>query len=204
MMTLIESEKGGMVAINGVPWSHGRLDAGPGLGIVWDTRDNTMITTKGSFVSLDYFGMVYQDKGGAYNTVILDFRYFRKLYNDVVLATNIVAADRQGDVPFYLYSSLGGNERMRGYEEKRFINRSLFLLQQDIRFPIWWRIGGAVFASVGTVAPDTRVLFSKQFRTSYGTGLRYVFSREDHLAVRVDKAWGEDANGFYITFGEAF
>jgi outer membrane protein assembly factor BamA len=203
-MALIKSEKGGVLKTNSVPWSRGRIDAGPGLGFVWDTRDNTMVSSKGMLLSIDYFGMVYQDEGKAYNTLIVDIRLFKNFNRDLVLASNMVFADRRGDVPFYLYSQLGGNERLRGYEEKRFIDRSLFLVQQDVRFPIWWRIGGAAFASVGTVAPNAHELLSNRFRPSYGVGWRFVFNRDDHLVVRVDKAWGEDTDGFYITFGEAF
>ena len=110
----------------------------------------------------------------------------------------------RGDTPFYLKPALGGGDHLRGYEENRFIGDSMALMQQDFRFPIWWRIGGSVFAATGRVADDVSSLFEGQYHFGYGAGLRFFINRDDNLVIRLDKAWGRDTDTIYAGFGEAF
>lgn len=110
----------------------------------------------------------------------------------------------RGDYPFYFLPTLGGQDRLRGCEDNRYMDRNSILVQQDLRFPIWWRIGGCVFASAGRVAHDTGDLLSGEFHVSGGGGLRYFINRENGLVIRADYAYGKDSEGMYISFGEAF
>ncbi len=201
---IIKSERGGMIDNGAVPFAGGRFDAGPGIGLVWDSRDNTLAATRGLFFALTYTSLFLQDTGGASTSATLDFRAFFNPVQELVSGTMVLLGDRRGDVPFYLLSSLGGQDRLRGYEDRRFIDRSMILVQQDIRFPVWRFIGGAVFGGVGEVAPELGEAFSGRFHAAYGIGARVFLNKEEHLVIRVDSAWGADTNGFYVTFGEAF
>jgi len=42
------------------------------------------------------------------------------------------------------------------------------------------------------------------FKYSVGCGIRYLFSREEGLNLRLDFGFAEGTSGFYITLGEAF
>ncbi|MHB9030495.1 MAG: BamA/TamA family outer membrane protein [Candidatus Latescibacterota bacterium] len=121
-----------------------------------------------------------------------------------VLGFQAIFEDSGGDVPFYLLSRLGGEEILRGYQYERFRDKSMALFQHDLRFPILNTIGGALFVAAGKVAPNARDLFSGGYHVGYGAGLRYYFNPKDNLLLRLDYAKGEDADGWYICFGEAF
>ncbi len=61
--SLQKHEAGGLLETSNVSWMNGRFDAGPIIGLVWDSRDNTMVTNKGIFANLSYSGIFLQDKG---------------------------------------------------------------------------------------------------------------------------------------------
>ncbi|MFC1692710.1 hypothetical protein ACFL1R_04310 [Candidatus Latescibacterota bacterium] len=202
--SLIKYKNGGILKSTAVPWHGGRLDAGMGLSVLRDSRENVIATRRGTLAQLEYRAFMIQDKGGAFSTLSLDVRTFINPYPDVVLGYMIWCEDSRGDVPFYMLSKLGGNDRLRGCELNRFRDRSIMLVQHDIRYPIWGPVGGALFIATGRVAGDIPSLFSGTFHTAYGAGLRFYFNREDNLVLRCDYAKGRDSKGFYIAFGEAF
>jgi len=201
--SLLKYEGGGLFDSGRVPWGGGRMDAGVGFALLWDSRDNILATETGTFAQLEYRGTLYQDEGNAFNRVSFDFRRFLRI-EPLVLGSMIWVQDCRGDVPFYRLSDLGGADRLRGYEFRRFRARSLVLFQQDVRFPLRGPLGGALFAAAGRVADEVPALFSGKYHPAFGVGLRYCFNREDHLIVRLDFAWGVDSMGVYATFGEAF
>ena len=201
---LVKSDADGLLRTTGAPFLHGRLDAGPELSLVWDSRDNTIASQSGSLVQVIYTGGVIQDDGGGYNQLAVDARTFYQPVSGVVLAFMAEMVTARGSLPFYLYPAIGGSDRLRGYEEDRFVDRSTILIQHDIRFPLWKTIGGAVFAATGRVAPDVTTLFEGQFHSAAGAGLRWYFNKEKHLVISCDFAWGSDTRGVYFNYGEAF
>jgi len=201
---LVKSEPGGTLVSSGAAWYRGRLDAGPELSLVRDTRDNIIASHSGSLVQAVYWSSIMNDDGNDFNAMALEARKFFNPVSDVVFAFMALAKDTRGDVPFYLLPVLGGEDRLRGYELDRFTGRSMILFQQDIRFPVWGPFSGAVFAATGRVAPDVESLFSGTYHSSAGCGVRWYFNEEDNLVIRFDAAWGSDSNGVYIGFGEAF
>ncbi|MFC1650307.1 hypothetical protein ACFL2X_01930 [Candidatus Latescibacterota bacterium] len=201
---LVNYERGGIIKSPFVPWSSGRLDAGPGIGVLWDSRDNYNATKHGTLAQLEYLGLMFQDDGGSLNSVNLDVRHFINPFPEVVFGSMLWMVDSGGDIPFYLLSALGGGDRLRGYENDRFFGKKLILIQQDIRFPIWGPFGGIVFAASGRVSDKVNELFSGQYHTGYGTGVRYFIDKKENMLVRFDVAFGSDTNSSYITFSEAF
>jgi outer membrane translocation and assembly module TamA len=152
----------------------------------------------------EYEGIMVQDRGHSYNTVSCEVRNFFNPFPECVFAYMVSFKDSRGDVPFYLFQGLGGVDKLRGYEEKRFIGKSGLLFQHDIRFPIWRGLAGAVFIATGRVADDTDSLFSGRYHAAYGGGPRYFINKKDNLVIRLDYALGNDSKGIYFTFGEAF
>lgn len=201
---LVKSEPGGMIRSSAVPWNAGRYDVGSGIGVLWDSRDNVLATRRGTLAKLEYRGIIFQEEGGAFNKLSLDVRRFYNPISDLVLAGMFWIENLRGDVPFYLFSSLGSESRLRGYKIDRFLGKSLVLIQNDIRFPIWRSLGGSVFVASGRVADTMGDLFSGTFHTAGGAGIRYFFNREDNLVVRLDYAVGSDSRGVYLTYSEAY
>ncbi len=93
---------------------------------------------------------------------------------------------------------------MRGYFEGRFRDKDLLAVQLEYRFPIFWRIGGAVFAGAGTVAPDVARFSVGQVKPGLGLGLRFMYDLVERMNVRVDVGFGKNSSGIYMTANEAF
>ena len=201
---LIKSEPDGKIESSSVPWSRGRFDAGPGIGILWDSRDNTYAAKRGMFAKIEYRGIMLQNEGGAFNFISWEARKFFNPFSDLVLAYMFRLEDCRGDTPFYLLADIGGENRLRGYEYSRFIAKKAILFQHDVRFPIWGSFGGAVFIATGRVADAMSDLFSGTYHNAYGAGLRYFINKEDNLVLRLDTAYGSDSRGVYLTLSEAF
>lgn len=201
---LVKREPGGILDKDAVRWSRGRLDMGPVVSLLRDTRDNTIAARRGSLLQARYWGFLYQDRGRRFNSVTLEARQFFNPFSRVVLGFQTIFEDSGGDIPFYLLSRLGGEEILRGYQYERFRDKSMALFQSDLRFPILHTFGGALFVAAGKVAPNARDIFSGGYHLGYGAGLRYLFNPQDNLLLRFDYAKGEDADGWYICFGEAF
>jgi outer membrane protein assembly factor BamA len=91
-------------------------------------------------------------------------------------------------VPFYLASSLGGHNTLRGYSDYRFHDRATLVLNLESRIALFTHLDAAVFADAGNVAP--RVPDLNVDRRSYGVGLR-LHTRRATFA-RVDVAHGSD------------
>ena len=67
---------------------------------------------------------------------------------------NLVFANRillQGisEVNFQLLLPLGGNSTLRGLPQDRYLNSFVTLINSELRFPIWWRLGGVVGVDAG-------------------------------------------------------
>ena len=202
--SLVKSENGGVMRTDAVPWGRGRQDVGLGYSLLWDTRDNLFATKTGLFAQLEYRGSLYQDNGGAFNTISFDVRRFFNPFEGIVFGSMAWIRDTRGNAPYYYYSTIGGSDRLRGIEYERFRDRSLILLQQDFRYRIWGPVGGALFAATGRVSDDVPGLFSGRYHTAYGAGIRYVFNEEENLVIRADIATGADSRGVYFSFNEAF
>lgn len=201
---LVKFEPQGKFIGSDAPWKRGRLDAGPEFSLIRDSRNKLYATQNGSLVQVIYRGLMFQDEGGSSNKLTLEARKFYNPHPDIVFGFMALNDNIRGDIPHYLYPTLGGKERLRGYEEDRFQDRSRILFQHDIRFTIRGPIGGCFFAAAGRVAPDAESLFSGTWHSAAGCGIRWYYNKEDNLPIRLDIARGSDANGIYIGFGEAF
>jgi outer membrane protein assembly factor BamA len=101
------------------------------------------------------------------------------------------------DVPFYLLPSLGGSNSLRGYQDYRFRDRDLLMLNAEYRWPIVRRIDAAVFYDTGTVGPRAGDL-SRDRHADYGVGMR--LHTATHLLARVDVARGHEGMRTLFTF----
>jgi outer membrane protein assembly factor BamA len=98
------------------------------------------------------------------------------------------------DVPFYLLPTLGGSNTLRSYDEYRFHDRNLALINAESRWTIFQHVDAAAFVDAGNVAPVFADL--NLAKTSWGGGLR--FHTEKATFARVDAAYG--AEGWRVIF----
>lgn len=105
-------------------------------------------------------------------------------------------------VPFYLLPTLGGSRSLRGYDDYRFRDRDLLLMNAEYRWPILRVLDGAAFYDAGTVAPTMGQLATHRLTTDYGFGLR-VHARNRQL-VRADVARGREGVRVLLSFSTPF
>ena len=189
-----------------IPGSDGTIASGIGANINFDNRDSTFYPHRGFYV--DARVLVYRKElGSEYNftRVELDFRPYVQLYRDLVLAFQWNARMNWGTVPFMLMPQIGGMERMRGYEDGRYLDNICLIAQAEFRFPIVWRFGGVIFGSIGTVAPSFEDINPYYFRYAWGGGLRCTVDKSEHINIRLDVGVDENLNpSFYLFVKEAF
>jgi hypothetical protein len=138
-----------------------------------------------------------------------DFRTYELNYNQYFAwSANEVFAIRfhgrlaEGDVPFFAMSSLGQGSDLRGYTPGRYRDNALLTVQGEYRRRLSKRWYAVAFGGVGGVGPT--LLDLGQALPAGGIGVRYVLAEENHVAMRLDAAWGRDDSALYLSVGEAF
>lgn len=184
---------------------NGYGNLGLGLGLVYDNRHNVLNVRHGVLSELGYLS--YNPAWGSTNrlgTLFLDNRVFFKLSERNVLASQFIGQFSHGDVPFNQLSMIGGEMIMRGYYFGRYRDNNMIALQTEHRwlpFPFSKRLGGAVFAGVGSVSDNLH--FDKVLWTA-GGGLRLLLFPQRDVYTRLDVGLNPDGYGIYFFIGEAF
>lgn len=197
---ILDSEDGGIIDSGAVPGSEGGRLYTLGATVGWDTRAGIYDNLSGVYAKA-YAQKMLGDFSAVQGGV--DTRLYVPV-GPGVLATQAVAQLTGEDAPFYGMPGLGGASLLRGYRQNRYRDRHLLVGQAEYRFPVVWRIGGAVFGGVGQVAHEVDGFRMREFKPSVGGGVRVAIDRVQRMNLRVDVAYGDGSQGFYITLGEAF
>ena len=119
--------------------------------------------------------------------------------------TAVASAPAGQDIPFFLQPTLGGKAQvvgvredligsddtratLRGYQNLRFRDRDVLLLQAEYRIPIWGPFDSTVFVDAGKVASRAADLNLSDLRRSYGFSFSVMHGRM--AAARVDVGFG--------------
>ncbi|MBU0676053.1 MAG: outer membrane protein assembly factor [Proteobacteria bacterium] len=198
---------GGLLETDSPP---GIIDAtyvGLGFEGGYDTRDNTNAPARGIVGRYRY---VAYDKefGSDLDFTIQTFglgAYHRlAMIKDSVLAFAATLRKATGSIPFRYLSSPDGSLVLRGIENGRYRDNALVAFQSELRFPVYRRFSGTVFAEVAQVAPSYRDFETANFKTSLGGGLRYALNPTQRFNIRGDVAWVDGGIGVVINVREAF
>jgi len=175
-----------------------------GLVLKKDTRDNHFYPSKGSYHTLAITSAnKVLGSDFTFTRYTLDLRRYLSLGKTHVLAMQGFLSLSSGDPPFRMLSSVGST--LRGYSTVRYIDDHVAAIQLEYRAaPLLGRIGFAAFAGMGDVFGNLDELQLKRLKLSAGIGIRYLFSRNEKINIRVDYAIGKDSSGDYIDLNEAF
>lgn len=182
--------------------------SGLGPSILFDNRRNQINPTQGWFVDSN---ITFHDKGlGSdlnFTRIVLDTRHYFRLTPNTnnILAVQTYGLFTFGDVPWNQLGELGGDQ-LRGYFKGRFRDNNMVALQTEYRSPLlFWKISAVGFTGLGRVVNSVDDFSFKDFKPSYGGGLRVMISEEKRLNIRFDVAFGENGNsGIYVGLREAF
>jgi hypothetical protein len=204
-VSMREIAPGGVLATGVLPGSWGGRSSGLGLVANWDSRDNTFSARSGSFYQLTT--LFYRSALGSdysYNDIQIDTRNFFNTFSDHVLATQGCGEFIDGSVPFQNYAKFGGQSLLRGYFDGRFRDKNAVSFQAEYRIPVWWRFGLVGFAGIAQVADRIKMLAINRFWFAGGIGLRFAWSPDERINLRLDYGVGNNSSGLYITVTEAF
>ena len=95
-------------------------------------------------------------------------------------------------------SYIGGSSIMRGYPEKRFLDRNMVSIQTQYDIRVYKKLSACLFASAGDVFGELDDLSLKNTKFSYGTGLLYDFKG---LNMRFDIATSSEKEIQIIIIG---
>lgn len=104
-------------------------------------------------------------------------------------------------VPFFDLPAIGGRSSVRGFEGRRFIDKSAMNVSAEYRYRIWRHFDWALFVDAGQVAPEVGDFGWDRFHKGYG--MRFI-AREGKHAVSVDVARSREAWGVYVDFSPKF
>jgi len=204
--TRIADEKsGGVIDRGDLVGTRGGIQSGVGPVVEWDTRDNLFFPSEGSWYKV--WAWIYREWMGSefdYDCYALDFRHYRPVFEDGVLALQASMVLTSGEVPFYEYPT----PPMRGLYENVFKDKNAAAIRAEYRFPINFfangRWGGAVFGAVGDAFPDAATMEDFDPKVAGGAGLRFTLNKTEKINVRLDI--GISRYGFfpYVMLNEAF
>lgn len=196
---------GGTLESASIPGGKGSKTAGFGFQFLYDSRDSVLYPNKGVFATISTMhngAGVGGDR--SFSRYVLDVAYYKTLRPRYILALNSYNSFVVSNAPFQQQSLVGGNKKMRGYYEGRYLDKNLVVGQAEMRFPIKGRIGAAVFGGAALLGNDAQFLRTGQPIFAGGGGIRFNAIRKDHLNIRLDYAIGRESSGLYLVFGEAF
>lgn len=178
--------------------------AGGGFTALKDTRNNLLNPAAGAYLELTN---TYNGSAGipAYSKLLADARGYKTVWPNVVIAGRFLNEFTFGNPPFYDYSLIGGDKKVRGFYFGRFRDKNLSTLQAEVRFKVVWRFGAALFGGISKLYPSFDKLSFNDIKPNYGAGIRFVIDRKQNINLRFDYALASDGqDGFYVSFGESF
>ncbi|MBN2789083.1 MAG: hypothetical protein JXR69_02710 [Candidatus Delongbacteria bacterium] len=127
--------------------------------------------------------------------------YYRSINQSAInlqLITRIVG----GEPHYHQLSSLGGSSILRGYPERRFVDRNMMAFQSQYDILIYKAVSLTSFLSVGDVFNKIEDLSMKNIKLGYGGG--FIYKIKD-IGIRVEAASSLEGNlSIIITGAKAF
>jgi hypothetical protein len=203
-VSLYDLDESGQLIQKRIVGSSGGVVSGLGAVLLADTRDNIFYPAKGFWAEF----VTYRDDertGSSFNytRLALDVsKYFS--YKKNILALNAYSLYSDTDIPFFQMGVLGGQKKMRGFYEGRYRDNNLLMFQAEYRRHLFWLLGITAFADIGQVASRYNNFNNKNWRYTYGAGLRLLIDKAQKINLRVDVAVGNRTVLPYFTIGEAF
>ncbi len=176
-----------------------------GIGLHDDSRSDHFSPRSGhqSEIRLSRIGSETTNLTGAKEVWQLEgeWRQYAALGSHAAWAGRLAAGFSDGDPGYLFRYTLGGAEKLRGLEGNRMRGKRYWLVQNEVRYPIWRFISGTAFVESGSVGEES---YGAPL-TTYGYGLRFGLPPDFRVKLRFDfaKTEGEDTLA-YIDFGHAF
>jgi outer membrane protein assembly factor BamA len=106
------------------------------------------------------------------------------------------------EIPFIDLPTVGSRSTVRGFQSRRFIDKSAMTFSLEYRYRIWRYFDWALFADSGQVAPEIGDFAWNRLHTGYG--IRFIARSEGDRAISFDIARSQETWKFYVNFSPTF
>lgn len=190
------------------------------LGFLIDFRDNEPSPTRGTFSEISTIiseSILGSDFDMA--RIVASTKNYLSIHKNLVYAFRILFKTDFGNAPFYEFSQsggympitgLGGEESLRGFAQNRFIDRTHFLINNELRYSVATvMLEDNRFDSSLILFFDSGRVFGKpsDFEIddlSYGGGFGLCLAWNKNFVIRGDAGFSREGSGLYIGFGHIF
>ena len=118
------------------------------------------------------------------------------------LAVRFILQSLTGEnLPVQVLLPVGGNATLRGFTQDRYIDYVSAVLNAEVRFPIYRRLGGVLGLDAGKVWDTLGAFNFSGWAMNPTIGLRFTM---ETFVVRVDVGLGNETTGFFFNFGQLF
>ena len=172
----------------------------------WDTRNSYINPSYGLVleVDLEYAPDLF-DENSSFVRQAFIIRYYTEVFlKNLILASRameqVVISGSQSSQ--FLAIPVGGSNTLRGVPLDRYRFKSSIIINNELRFPIWWRFGAIAGIDIGygsnkDLYPDGVI----DWIINPVVGLRFFM---DNFIVRADVGFYKDDIGFYLNFGHIY
>jgi hypothetical protein len=200
-------------------------------GVMVDTRDSELLTTRGIFYTFGVAGTLATKERIRFGEGSAVFTHFAPLGKSIIFANRIISSFKFGRVPFYELQQgdvfnpqylLGGDGGVRGIRLGRYAGLIKVIANQELRFlplprfrVLRWSMlpGAAAFFDAGRVWAGYRYdpsLDGRSLGLKWGAGGGLFFQFDSANLFRIDAAYSPDDSGrgnpvsFYFESGLHF
>ena len=172
----------------------------------WDTRNSYINPSRGLVleVDLEYAPDLFDVNSSFFRQAFI-IRYYTEIFlKNLILASRameqvVISGTRSSQ---FLAIPVGGSNTLRGVPLDRYRFKSSIIINNELRFPIWWRFGGIAGVDIGygsnkDLYPDGVI----DWIINPVVGLRFFM---DNFIVRADVGFYKDDIGFYLNFGHIY
>ena len=172
----------------------------------WDTRNSFINPSTGHVleIELEYAPGIIEGNSSFFRQAFT-VRYYKEIFfKNLILASRAMeqVLITSYESSQFLAIPVGGSNTLRGVPQDKFRFFSEFLLNTELRFPIWWRFGGIVGLDIGygsneELYPEGTI----NWIVDPVIGLRFFM---DNFIVRADVGFYQGDIGFYLNFGHIY
>ena len=170
----------------------------------YDSRDKDYSPSQGSLIQTSFdVGLNEFISRKPFLRATLAVNRYDTIADGLVLASHGSFCGEGGNVPIFDLCLFGSQNDLRGYAVGRYQDKTMFTLQEELRWHAFWRVGLVAFAGLGSVAPTIN-RFDKLLYSG-GAGIRFLASREYGVNIGLDGVVNAQGQAtYYIQVGEAF
>lgn len=189
-------------------WAHS-------LSLTYDTRDSGDLPTTGNYAKMLWeFSSKDLASSSTFIRTTLELKKLLsgrdKRFTLVLRGRGEFLLRRDGDLPFYEESLLGGWDTLRGFGDQRFIDRNLLLFSAEERIKVFKKklfdvdaeFEVAPFIEVGRVFHHLSDMAGGNYHVVGGVGFRAVF--RPNIVGYVDVGVGEEGATVFMGLGYPF